>query len=281
MNKKTGGRLKSLTRLKKGSAKLPLNDHSLARMLPNIATIIALCTGFSAIRFALLERYEYALGAIMIAAFFDAMDGRLARLLGASSDFGAELDSLSDFISFGVAPAVVMYLISLKWWGGIGWGFSLIFAVCLGLRLARFNTDIRSSSFKEQPSWKKYFFTGTPAPASAFIGLLPLSLYLATGQSFFLSPLIVSLFLVGAGGLAVSRLPTYSFKGVQVPQKMVPFSMLCVGGGVAALLSDPWVTVSILVLVYLTTIPASFQDYRKRLKTLLDVTEDKPKHIQS
>lgn len=266
MNKKGSGRLKGLNRLNKSSRRVRLHDLSIARMLPNIATVIAICTGFSAIRFVLLDRYEYALGAIAIAAFFDAMDGRLARLLGAASDFGAELDSLSDFVSFGIAPAVVMYVISLNWLGGMGWGMSLIFAVCLALRLARFNTNIRSPEFSQQPGWKKNFFTGVPAPASAFIALFPLSAYLATSQPFFLNPVIASLFLVGAGVLAISRLPTYSFKSMQIPQKMVLPAMLLVGGTVAAFLSDPWLTLSILVLVYLGTIPFSVKDYHRRVE---------------
>ena len=266
MNKKGSSRLKELNRLNKPSHRVRLHNLSIARMLPNIATVIALWTGLSAIRFVLLERYEYALGAIVIAAFFDAMDGRLARLLGASSDFGAELDSLSDFVSFGIAPAVVMYIISLKWLGGIGWGISLIFTVCIALRLARFNTNIRSPEFSQQPGWKKNFFTGVPAPASAFIALLPLCFYLATHQPFFLNPVVDCLFLVSAGVLAISRFPTYSFKSMQIPHKMVLPAMLLVGGTVAALLSDPWITFSILVLAYLTTIPFSVKNYHQHLK---------------
>jgi CDP-diacylglycerol--serine O-phosphatidyltransferase len=269
MNKKgKTGRLKGLNRLSV-SHRSRLQDLSMARMLPNIATVIALCTGLSSIRFILLERYEYALGAIIVAAFFDAMDGRLARLLGSASDFGAELDSLSDFVSFGVAPAVVMYLISLKYLGGIGWGMSLIFCVCMGLRLARFNTNLRASALTQQPGWKKDFFTGVPAPASAFISLCPLSLYLATGQKLFINPVICSLFMVGAGILAISRLPTYSFKNTQIPRKMVPLAMLLVGGAVAALLSDLWLTFSFLILVYLITIPFSVKNHHQRLKVFL------------
>jgi CDP-diacylglycerol--serine O-phosphatidyltransferase len=265
MRKKNIETLKRLKHLNVPS-RTRLHDLSISRMLPNIATVIALCTGLSSIRFVLLGRYEYALGAVIVAAFFDAMDGRLARLLRASSDFGAELDSLSDFISFGVAPAIIMYLISLNHLGGIGWGMSLIFAVCIGLRLARFNTNIRSTAYTNQPSWKKNFFTGVPAPASAFIALFPLSIYLTTQQVLFLSPFFCSLFLVGAGMLAISRFPTYSFKNTQIPRKMVPLTMLFVGGAVAALLTDIWMTFSLLVLAYLGLLPFSYKKYQYYLK---------------
>ena len=156
-----------------------LQKLSFAHLLPNMATVIALCIGLSSIRFALLARYDYAIIAIIVAAFFDAMDGRLARLLGAASDFGAELDSLSDFISFGVAPAVVLYILTMNAWAGLGWTISLFFVVCCGLRLARFNTTLRASSIKEDPVWAKKFFIGVPAPAGAMIALFPLILYQA------------------------------------------------------------------------------------------------------
>ena len=146
---------------------------------------------------------------------------------------------------------------------------SLIFCVCMGLRLARFNTNLRASALTQQPGWKKDFFTGVPAPASAFISLCPLSLYLATGQKLFINPVICSLFMVGAGILAISRLPTYSFKNTQIPRKMVPLAMLLVGGVVAALLSDLWLTFSFLILIYLITIPFSVKNHRQRLKSFL------------
>ncbi len=255
---------KSLKSLKKKS-RVRLQNLSITRLIPNIATLIALCMGLSSIRFVMLGRYDYALGAILTAAFFDAMDGRLARLLGASSDFGAELDSLSDFVSFGVAPAIMLYIISLQSLGGIGWSISLIFAVCHGLRLARFNTALRSPHAEHQPVWKNDFFIGVPVPASALIALFPLEIYLATDYPLFLQPLFIAPFMMGAGILAISRLPTFSLKNLQIPRKMVVPVMLLVGSIIAAMISHIWLTLSCLVLIYLAVIPFSVRHYRKQL----------------
>lgn len=239
-----------------------LQKLSFAHLLPNMATVIALCIGLSSIRFALLERYDYAVIAIIIAAFFDAMDGRLARLLGAASDFGAELDSLSDFISFGVAPAVVLYILTMNAWAGLGWTIILFFVVCCGLRLARFNTNLRASNSKEDPVWAKKFFIGVPAPAGAMIALLPLTLYQATDYEFLLTPFIVMCFLIGGGVLFISRIPTYSFKTYQIPPKCVPLMLLLVGLLVASLVSAPWATFSLLIVIYLVSLPFSYKNYR-------------------
>ena len=240
-----------------------LQNLSVTRLIPNIATIIALCMGLSSIRFVLMNQYDYALAAILTAAFFDTLDGRLARLLGATSDFGAELDSLSDFVSFGVAPAIILYVISLKTLNGMGWSVSLIFAVCQGLRLARFNTALKASSTQSQPAWEKDFFVGIPVPASAMIALFPLEIHLATRYDFFLNPFFVAFFMIGAGILAVSRLPTFSLKNFQIPQKMVLPVMLLVGSTVAAFISDVWLTLSCLVLIYLAVIPFSVRNHRR------------------
>lgn len=243
-----------------------LQKLSFAHLLPNMATVIALCIGLSSIRFALLARYDYAIIAIMVAAFFDAMDGRLARLLGAASDFGAELDSLSDFISFGVAPAVVLYILTMNAWAGLGWTISLFFVVCCGLRLARFNTMLRASSTKEDPVWAKKFFIGVPAPAGAMIALFPLILYQAIDYEFLLSPFIVMCFLIAAGALFISRIPTYSFKTYQIPPKCVPVMLLLVGLLVASLVSAPWATFSILIVIYLGSLPFSYKNYQDLLE---------------
>lgn len=242
-----------------------LQDLSFTKMIPNLATVIALCTGLSAIRFALLGRWEHAVMAIGVAAIFDALDGKLARLLGASSDFGAELDSLSDFISFGVAPAVVMYILTLQGWKGLGWGVALFFAVCCGLRLARFNTYLRPEHAAKQPEWSRKFFVGVPAPGGAFIGLFPLIAFLATEEEFFLSPLFVSVILVFGGVLFVSRIPTFALKSLQIPRKKVlPFLLLA--GLLAAFFANyPWMTGALVILAYLFSIPIVYL-YFYRLK---------------
>lgn len=246
-----------------------LQNLSFTKMIPNLATVIALCTGLSAIRFALLERWEHAVIAVGIAAIFDALDGKLARLLGASSDFGAELDSLSDFISFGVAPAVVMYLLSLQEWKGFGWGVALFFAVCCSLRLARFNTYLRPEHASKQPEWSRKFFVGVPAPAGAFIGLFPLISYLATEEGFFLSPLFAAVILIFGGILFVSRLPTFSLKNLQIPRRKVLPLLLLVGLLVALFTSYPWMTGALVILSYLLSIPLVYLSFHRLKKSKL------------
>lgn len=252
---------------------------SFAHLLPNMATVIALCIGLSSIRFALLNRYDYAIIAIIIAAFFDAMDGRLARLLGAASDFGAELDSLSDFISFGVAPAVVLYILTMHVWAGFGWTIILFFVVCCGLRLARFNTALRAPNRLDDPVWAKNFFIGVPAPAGAMIALLPLMLYQATEYEFLLTPFIVTCFLIAAGVLFISRIPTYSFKTYQIPPRCVPLMLVLVGLLVASLVSAPWATFSILIIIYLISLPLSYRNYQTLAET--STLKVKPKNSTS
>jgi CDP-diacylglycerol--serine O-phosphatidyltransferase len=241
-------------------------------MLPNIATVMALCVGLSSIRFGLQGRYHVAVVAVLVAAVLDAMDGRLARLLGASSDFGAELDSLSDFVSFGVAPSVLVYILSLHELAGLGWAGVLFFSVCMGLRLARFNTTNRATDKSTPPPWSKKYFIGVPAPAGALLALLPLMLQLATGVDFMISPFICLTFLIVTGFLMVSRLPTYSFKTFQVPSRLVLPTLLIVGLMVAFLLSDPWLTMSIIMILYLFSIPHSYSTFKK-LKSSMSGTK--------
>jgi CDP-diacylglycerol--serine O-phosphatidyltransferase len=148
------------------------------RLIPNAITVGALCAGLSGIRFAIDGRFEMAVAAIMVAAVLDGLDGRMARLLNGTSKFGAELDSLSDFLSFGVAPALIVYLWVLSAWGGLGWIVALAYAVCCALRLARFNTMLTEPN---QPSWAGHFFTGVPAQAGAVLALMPLMAHFEFG----------------------------------------------------------------------------------------------------
>ncbi len=249
-----------LLELKKPQPKL--QRHTISRMLPNLATVMATCSGLSAIRFAMLGNYQLAATAVLIAAILDALDGRLARLLGAASDFGAELDSLSDFVSFGVAPAVVMYILALNEWRGAGWCICLFFAVCMSLRLARFNVMSRSPSL---PAWSAKFFTGVPAPASAMLGIFPLVLYLATEIDGFKSPYICALFMVVAAILMISRLPTFSFKAIAISSRHVPFVLLGVGLMIASFLNAPWETLSICIFTYIVSIPVAYLSFKKMM----------------
>lgn len=232
----------------------------LARIIPNAITITALCTGLSAIRFALMERWELAVSLVLIAAILDAMDGRIARLLRADSHFGAELDSLSDFISFGVAPAVVVYLYSLHLWKGTGWALTLFFSTCMALRLARFNTNMDAP----MPEWTKGYSVGVPAPAGAILGLLPLMASFALEENFQAFPLLFSLSLVISGLLMISRIPTYVLKNVRIPHPFVRPLLITVAIFMAAFFSIPWWILSMGTILYFFSIPVSLMSYRRK-----------------
>ncbi len=238
----------------------------LATLAPNILTTLALCFGLTAIRFGLQERWKAAVLAIIIAAIFDALDGRVARLLKTTSKFGAELDSLSDFISFGVAPAVLLYLWTLHDIGNVGWFAVLWFATCAALRLARFNTMAEDPN---RPEWSGKFFVGIPAPAGAALALMPVMLSIelegADNIARFAPFSLVWVIIVGLG--MVSRLPTYSFKKVRIRRDLALPLLLLVGLYAAAFVSDPWLTMFGTGILYLGLIPFSVRAharYRKR-----------------
>jgi CDP-diacylglycerol--serine O-phosphatidyltransferase len=238
--------------------KLPLNT-----LAPNILTIIALCSGLTAIRFAMLGQFKFAVLAIATAAFFDMLDGRVARLLKGASKFGAELDSLSDFLSFGVAPAMVLYFWTLHdigQSGNTGWLVVLAFAVCAALRLARFNTALDDDT---KPVWTGSFFTGVPAPAGAGLSLLFLIINLELESGFFASPYLNAIWMLFIGGLMISRVPTFSFKRVRVKREYVGLVLLGVGIFVAALLNQPWYTLAAMEIAYLASIPFAIKAHDK------------------
>ena len=237
------------------------NKHThLARIVPNAITVTALCMGLSSIRFALIERWELAISLILIAAILDAMDGKIARFLRADTPFGAELDSLSDFISFGVAPAIVIFLYSLHLWKGMGWALALFFVTCMALRLARFNTNIGIPT----PEWSKQFSVGVPAPAGAVLGLLPLMTSFALETNFQDFPPIFALSLLVSGLLMISRIPTYTLKNVHIPHPFIRPFLMMVAIFMATLFSIPWWTISVGTILYLFSIPLSLMSYRQK-----------------
>ena len=225
-------------------------------------TLLALCAGLTAIRMAIEHRFDVAVAAIVLAAVLDGLDGRVARLLKASSRFGAELDSLADFVNFGVAPAIIVFTWALDGLRSLGWIVVLVFSVCAALRLARFNVALDG----EEPSWKGDYFVGVPAPAGALIVMLPLYLEgmgIPGVQSF--APVILA-YTLGIALLMVSFVPTYSGKhfGQRVaPEYVLPVFVL---GAlfVAVLLTYPYITMTVGTLMYLAVIPISFMSYRKR-----------------
>ena len=239
---------------------------SVKRLIPNIMTLLALCAGLTSIRFAVHGLWREAVIATVLAAILDGLDGRVARLLHGTSKFGAELDSLSDFVSFGVAPAMVLYFWTMREAGGFGWALVLLFSVCCALRLARFNTMIGEPDL---PSYAGNFFTGVPAPAAAGLALLPLICTIQFGEGFFDRPGFVALVLLGVSFLMVSKIPTYSFKKVRVPHKWVLPILLVVGVFAAFLVTEPWLTLTVLGTLYLASLPSAVSSYR-RLKAQAD-----------
>lgn len=238
-----------------------LKDFSINRMVPNILTLLALCAGMTAIRYGLHAAWEKAIIAIVAAAILDGLDGRVARLLRGTSKFGAELDSLSDFVGFGVAPALLLYLWTMQNAGGLGWVLVLLFPVCAALRLARFNT-MSVSTTDTPPVLAHSFFVGMPTPAGAGIVLLPMVVWFQYPTEWLRHPIVTSLFLVSVAFLEVSRIPTYSFKKVRVPHRYVLLVMLLVSILTAFLITEPWVTLSLMGLSYLTSIPLSLRSFR-------------------
>ncbi len=230
-------------------------------IIPNIITLFALSAGVTAIRFGIEGRWQHSVIALLIAAVLDGLDGRIARLLRGTSKFGAELDSLSDIICFGVAPALILYLFAMHDRAGVGWALCLLYAVCCALRLARFNTMIGDP---DQPVWAYNYFTGVPAPAAALLVLIPLMLSIHFEAEAFASSAMAGVFLVGVSALMVSRIPTFSFKKGRVPVNGVLPLMLLIGVFAAFLVSQPWLTLSGVGLVYLGSIPVSYTLYKRR-----------------
>ncbi len=230
-------------------------------MLPNLVTLLGLCAGVSSLRFALMEKWEFAVAAVIIAAFLDSLDGALARMLNASSRFGAELDSLSDFATFGISPAIIMYLVSLKHYDAFGWVFVLWFAVCGALRLARFNTrSIEGTT----PPWAKNFFTGVPITSSAVLCLTPLMMHLAwPEQMLSLHPGWVCLWMAGVGFLMISSLPTFSIKKIEIPPKLLISIVIILVVTTTAMISHPWQTLSVIMISYICTFPFSYRAYKR------------------
>lgn len=258
MRKSKRSRLPRPPRLKS----LPFN-----KMIPNILTLLALCAGMTAIQFSLSENWEAAVYSILAAAILDTMDGRVARLLKGSSKFGAELDSLSDFIGFGVAPALMLFMWSTHDLGKPGWVVALLFGVCCALRLARFNTALESS----MPPWAYNYFSGVPAPAGAGLVLTPMIVSFLIGDEIVRRPEVVAGFLIVVSAMLVSNIPTFSFKKFHVSQRWVLPTMLIVLLLFAASVSAPWMTLSVVLFLYIGTIPFSINAYNSLKKQANDI----------
>jgi len=232
-------------------------------LLPNLITLLALCSGITAIRLGIEGRYELAIASVMVAVVLDALDGRLARLLKGTSRFGAELDSLTDFVNFGVAPALLLYIWSLNSLRTAGWVIALIYAICCALRLARFNVALDDP---HKPQWANRFFTGAPAPAGAGLVLLPFYLsflgLVDDGHGF---ALLIGPYVVLVALLMVSRIPTFSGKhmGSSIPRDIV-LPVLGLGSFAAIMLiAYPWEFLTVISVAYMALIPVSMRSYRR------------------
>ena len=230
-------------------------------LLPNLITLLALCAGLTAMRMAVEGNMQLALAAIVFAALLDGVDGRIARMLKGTSRFGAELDSLADFVNFGVAPALILYFWGLQELKSAGWIAALVFAICAALRLARFNVMIDEPN---QPIWSGNFFTGIPAPAGAITVLLPIYLNLLGAPTGLVVVWLTFLYTLAIALLMVSRLPVFSGKrvGKRVPPEMVLPVFVVVVLFIALLISYPWQVLSIGTLAYLACLPLGWLSYR-------------------
>ena len=233
-------------------------------ILPNLVTLLALCSGLTAIRLAVELRFELAVVAILVAGVLDGLDGRVARLLKGTSRFGAELDSLADFVNFGVAPAIMLYTWILKEAGSLGWIAALVFAISTALRLARFNVMLDEP---DKPAWHADFFVGMPAPAGALTVLLPLYLYFLglLPESIALIPPVIG-YVLFVAFMMVSRLPTFSGKriGSRVSREHVLPIFVAVVVIVAVVVSYPLPSLALVIVGYLATLPVSWRMWHRK-----------------
>lgn len=229
----------------------------LVQLLPNFLTLAALCSGLTAMRFAILDRFEIAVALIVLAALLDGLDGRVARLLSSESAIGAELDSLADFLSFGVAPGFVLFFWSLNTLPGFGWTAVLVLVICCALRLARFN--VASVAADEGKVW----FQGVPSPMGALLALMPMYLAFLSDNYLVLPAFLVALWTFLMAGMMISRLPTWSFKSSTVYAEHARYILVVFIAFAALFLNYPWFTLFALGAAYLASLPFALQRHRK------------------
>jgi CDP-diacylglycerol--serine O-phosphatidyltransferase len=241
-------------------------EFPLVRLLPNIVTIMGLCLGLFALKYAMMEQWQTAVMLIIIAAFVDGIDGRLARMLNASSDFGAQLDSFTDFVNFGVAPALTLYL----WKGheikGFGWAVSLFFIISMSLRLARFNVGLNDDGDDFDIKVRDKFFQGIPAPCGGAISLLPMIFTFLFEdkigyQPFEITALTLIIYMILIAVCMVSSIPTISVKKIKIPKEYASLFMAGAALFIISLIVEPWITLPLLGISYLLTLPVSIYQY--------------------
>jgi len=238
-----------------------VSDKKARMILPNAITLLGVCIGLTSIKFALDGKFALAVVAILFAGLMDALDGRIARLIKGTSKMGKELDSLGDVISFGVAPAFIMYFWNLQYLDKLGWFVCLIYVVCVALRLARFNINS-----EEEPSWKDNFFEGMPSPAGGIVVLMPLVIsFSGLGEFFFKInyDLMVPAFFIMVSIFLISTIPTYSFKKIVIPRSMTKFLLFGIVLFFGAMLIYTFKILALSSFIYICLIPVSYFHYKK------------------
>ena len=232
---------------------------SLGSMIPNIVTLGALCMGLSSIRFALMGQWKQAVSSILLAGILDGLDGRLARLLKSSSEFGAELDSLVDFVNFGIAPIILLYAYGLRFLGNIGWTFCLFFSACMALRLARFNVQ------RTAPGFSQLFSVGVPAPFGALMVLSPIIFGFIIDIQY--SPWFLVFILGITASLLISRYPTFVFKKIFLPREYRSMVLVLALIFIICCVTNPWETLFFLICLYILSLPLSgYFFYNKKIR---------------
>jgi CDP-diacylglycerol--serine O-phosphatidyltransferase len=250
----------------KNNLKIIADKKNARVILPNMLTLIGVCIGLTSIRFALDGKFEFAIIAIIFAALIDGLDGRIARLIKATSKVGKELDSLTDMISFGVAPAFIMYFWKLNTLGRFGWLVCLIYVICVALRLARFNVNSN-----QEPSWRDNFFEGVPSPAGGILVLTPLIVSITNFDYINLNyDIIVPTFFIVTSLLLISKFPSYSFKKIVIQRKTTIFLLFGIVLFFGLLLIYPFNVIAISSIIYLLMLPISFFHYQKLKKQHAD-----------
>ena len=261
---------------KKNNFKI-VSDKKARIILPNAITLIGVCLGLTSIKFAIDGKFAIAIIAILFAGLMDALDGRIARLIKGTSKMGKELDSLGDVISFGVAPALIMYFWNLQYLEKLGWFVCLIYVVCVALRLARFNINS-----DEEPSWKDNFFEGMPSPAGGIIVLMPL-IFSFSGLGVFFPEinydLLVPIFFVAVSVLLISTIPTYSFKKIIIPRSMTKFLLFGMVLFFGALLVYTFKVLALSSFIYLCLIPISYFHFKK-IKKEKNISSEKDDELE-
>ena len=233
-------------------------------ILPSVLTLVGVCLGISSIKFAMDGNFAFAVVFLIVAAILDGLDGRVARLIKGTSNFGKELDSLTDFVSFGIAPGFVIYFWELNKLGKIGWLIVLFYAVCCVLRLARFNL----TKFEDKEEWKNNFFQGIPSPAGGCLILLPLIFELSNFSNLVSLKVITPYLTIIISLLLISKLPTFSFKKISIKRNMTIFLLLGVGLFFVSIIQFTFETLSLGLLIYLLLLPLGILNYNKKSKSV-------------